>query len=184
VSASSFVASLVSSLAWPAVVVAILVIFHGQFGTMLERLARVRIGAAGADADGDWNQTETVIRQSLSGAWPGPAAGSEVERPPQGLVEDRWQALSDEVRGIIRPGGSLSEAQLAHADFDQLMEAALRAGLLDAATVRALDGLRHLRNLARANSGLTPRQAQEFAVLADAVSYSMRLGRGSVWPAA
>jgi hypothetical protein len=116
VSAGSFIASLVSSLASPAVVVTILVIFHQQFATML--------------------------------------------------------------------GGSLSEAQLAAADFDQLMEAALRAGLLDAATVRSLDGLRHLRNLARANPSLTQRQAQEFAVLADAVSYGMRRDSGSVWPAA
>ena len=42
--AASFIASLVSSLAWPAVIVVILVIFHRQFGTMLDRLARVRIG--------------------------------------------------------------------------------------------------------------------------------------------
>jgi hypothetical protein len=215
VSAGSFVASLVSSLAWPAVVVAILVIFHRQFATMLERLARVRIGAGGAEADLDWNQTEAVVRQSLAagrrplderatpgspvssagglprpgassrpGGTPGAAAGTDVERPPQVLVEDRWQALSDEVRGVIRPGGSLSESQLAHADFDQLMDAALRAGLLDAATVRSLDGLRHLRNLARTSSGLTQRQAEEFAVMADAVSYGMRRDSGSVWPAA
>jgi hypothetical protein len=214
VSAGSFVASLVSSLAWPAVVVAILVIFHRQFATMLERLARVRIGAGGAEADLDWNQTEAVVRQSLAAGrrplderatlgspvssagglprpgassrpavTPGAAAGSD-ERLPQALVEDRWQALSDEVRGFIRPGGSLSESQLAHADFDQLMDAALRAGLLDAATVRSLDGLRHLRNLARTNPGLAQRQAEEFAVMADAVSYGMRRDSGSVWPAA
>jgi hypothetical protein len=217
VSAGSFVASLVSSLAWPAVVVTILVIFHKQFGTMLERLARVRIGAGGVEADVDWDQTEAVVRQSLvaarrqvgepitagspaspAGGLPRPGAprpsaqlrpgagpaGRDVERPPQALVEDRWQSLSDELRGVIRPGGSLGEGQLAAADFDQLMDAALRAGLLDAVTVRSLDGLRHLRNLARANPGLTQRQAQEFAVLADAVSYSMRRDSGSVWPAA
>jgi len=38
--------------------------------------------------------------------------------------------------------------------------------------------------LARANPSLTQRQAQEFAVLADAVSYGMRRDSGSVWPAA
>jgi hypothetical protein len=215
VSASSFIASLVGSLAWPAVIIAILVIFHRQFGTMLERLARVRIGAGGVEADLDWNQTESVVRQSLAsagrkavgqapggsakagGSAGGPSAGGAssgrasspgaaggVDRSPQKLVEDRWQALSDELRGVVRPSGSVSEAQLAGADFDQLMEAALRAGLLDAATVRSLDGLRHLRNLARASTSLTPRQAQEFAVMADAVSYSMQRDSGSVWPVA
>jgi hypothetical protein len=221
VSASSFIASLVGSLAWPAVIIAILVIFHRQFGTMLERLARVRLGAGagGSEADLDWNQTESVIRQSLASARPGglagsgaaaggtgsgPGAGSGVRgsgspgagaaggrgapgaagvaKSPQALVEDRWRALADELRGVVRPSGSVSADQLASADFDQLMETALRAGLLDAATVRSLDGLRHLRNLALASPGLSPRQAQEFAVMADAVSYSMRRDSGSVWP--
>jgi hypothetical protein len=223
VSASSFIASLVGSLAWPAVIIAILVIFHRQFGTMLERLARVRLGAgaAGSEADLDWNHTESVIRQSLAAARPGGPAGSGaaaggagsgrgagsggrgsgspgpgapggssapgsggagVARSPQALVEDRWHALADELRGVVRPSGSVSAEQLASADFDQLMEAALRAGLLDAATVRSLDGLRHLRNLALTSPGLAPRQAQEFAVMADAVSYSMRRESGSVWP--
>jgi hypothetical protein len=39
--------------------------------------------------------------------------------------------------------------------------------------VRSLDGLARLRSLARTSTGLTERQAQEFGVLADAVSYSM-----------
>ena len=223
-SASSFIASLVGSLAWPAVIIAILVIFRRQLGTMLERLARVRLGAgaSGSESDPDWNQTESVIRQSLAsgrpggpsggaaaGGMPGPGAasggrgsgpsgtgaaggpgvpaggrtaGAGMARSPQTLVEDRWRALADELRGVVRPSGSVSAEQLASADFDQLMEAALRAGLLDAATVRSLDGLRHLRNLARTSPGLSPRQAQEFAVMADAVSYSMRRDSGSVWP--
>jgi hypothetical protein len=210
VSAGRFITLLVGSLAWPAVIVTILVIFHKQFGTMLERLARVRIGAGGVEADLDWNRTEAVVRQSLAagrrpqgesvtagatgaparpGAAPRPGAssrpdGGDVERSPQALVEDRWQALSNELRSVLRPAGSLGEDQLARADFDQLMEAALRAGLLDSATVRSLDGLRHLRNLARTNAGLTQEQAQEFAVMADAVSYSMRRDSGSLWPAA
>jgi hypothetical protein len=204
VSAGDFIASLVSSLAWPAVIVVILVIFHRQFGTMLERLARVRIGAGGTEADLDWTQTESVVRQSLAagrrpqvtsgtagvaGTSPGgrplgaprPGAG---DRAPQELVEDRWRALADQLRSVIRPSGSLGEDQLARADFDELMDTALRAGMLDAVTVRSLDGLRHLRNLARTSPGLTARQAQEFAVMADAVSYSMQREGGSVWPAA
>ena len=60
--------------------------------------------------------------------------------------------------------------------FEQLMDTALRAGRLDSATVRSLDGLAHLRNLARSSTGLTEQQAQEFGVLADAVSYTMRRG--------
>lgn len=233
-SAGSFIASLVSSLAWPAVIIAILVIFRRQFGTMLERLARVRIGAGAPEGDLDWNQAESMIRQSLAttravapagagapagggssgagtlagagasaggsaapgaGASAGAGAGASaagsggtgaggVARSPRALVEDRWRALADELRGVVRPSGSASEEQLAGADFDQLMESALRAGLLDAATVRSLDGLRHLRSLARSSPGLTPRQAQEFAVMADAVSYSMRRDGGSVWPLA
>lgn len=198
-SASSFIASLVGSLAWPAVIIVILVIFHRQFGTMLERLARVRLGGGGTEADLDWNQTESVIRQSLAsappaapsrgGAAPGAAPGAAgasggVARSPQALVEDRWRALADQLRNVARPAGSVSEAQLAGADFDQLMDVALRAGLLDAGTVRSLDGLRHLRNLARTSPALTPRQAQEFAVMADAVSYGMQRDSGSVWPVA
>jgi hypothetical protein len=228
--AASFIASLVSSLAWPAVIVAILVIFHRQFGTMLDRLARMRLGAGGAEADGDWSQAEAAVRQSLAAARPpGTAlpgrppgsgrdssgrdssgrdssgrdssgrdssgrdssgrdsAGRDAGRsgPPgrdsagpdtatlQALVEDRWQALSGELRDVIARSDPAA-AGPAGAGFDQLLDIALRAGLLDSATVRSLDGLARLRTLARTSTGLTQKQAQEFGVLADAVSYTMR----------
>jgi hypothetical protein len=214
--AASFIASLVSSLAWPAVIVAILVIFHRQFGTMLDRLARVRIGAGagGAAADPDWSAAEAAVRQSLAAARPpiaagpggrpadgrapggregprrdgpgreGPgrespgagAGGARDTAARQALVEDRWQALADELRDLIARSGAAGAPQLAGAGFEQLMETALRAGRLDSATVRSLDGLAHLRNLARSSTGLTEQQAQEFGVLADAVSYTMRRG--------
>ena len=203
--AASFIASLVSSLAWPAVIVAILVIFHRQFGTMLDRLARLRLGAGGAEADGDWSNAEAAVRQSLAAARPPgtalpgrpPGPGQDSPRPGgvgrdsagrdsagrdsagpdtatlQALVEDRWQALSGELRDVIArsdPAG----AGPAGGGFDQLLDIALRAGLLDSATVRSLDGLARLRTLARTSTGLTQKQAQEFGVLADAVSYTMR----------
>jgi hypothetical protein len=216
VSAASFVASLVSSLAWPAVIVAILVIFHRQFGTMLDRLARVRLGAGGAsapgaEADQDWLAAEAAVRQSLAAARPScpalpggtpgapgtssTAGTSSTSGPPgsgrdgsgraggsgpgpdaaarQALVEDRWQALSGELRDVIARSDPTG-AKWAGSGFDQLLDTALRAGLLDSATVRSLDGLARLRTLARTSAGLTERQAQEFGVLADAVSYSMR----------
>ena len=224
--AASFIASLVSSLAWPAVIVAILVIFHRQFGTMLDRLARVRIGAGagGAAADPDWSAAEAAVRQSLAAARPpiaaGPGGRPADSRAPgdtdgpgrdpgrtgpgrdgpgrtgpgrdgpgrdgagagsprdtaarQALVEDRWQALAGELRELIARSGAAGGPQLAGAGFEQLMDIALRAGRLDSATVRSLDGLAHLRNLARSSTGLTEQQAQEFGVLADAVSYTMR----------
>jgi hypothetical protein len=115
---------------------------------------------------------------SLVGSPARPAAPTS-----QQLIEDRWQAVAGQLRGLIGPSGSLSEEQLAGTGFEQLMDIALRAGLLDAATVRSLDGLAHLRNLARTSAGLSARQAQEFAVLADAVGYGMRRASGSVWPA-
>jgi hypothetical protein len=197
-SASGFIASLVSSLAWPGVIVVIVLIFRRQFGTMLERLARVRLGAGTADGDPDWNQTEAVVRQSIVAAGhpeltaapagsplaqpPGPDGPPRgLERTPQALVEDQWLALTDALRRAVRPSGSLSEGQLAHAEFDQLMEAALRAGKLDSATVRALDGLRHLRNLARADGSLAQRQAEEFTILTDAVSLTIQREAGSSW---
>jgi len=194
-SASGFIASLVGSLAWPGLIAAIVLLFRKQFGRMLERLSRVRLGAGG-EADPDWSRTEAVIRQSVVAARhpeltatgsplsqpPGPDGAPRQQRTPQTLVDDQWQALTDELRRTVRPSGSLSEGQLAHADFDQLMEAALRAGKLDAATVRSLDGLRHLHNLARASTSLSLRQAEQFSVMADAVSYGIHREAGPVWP--
>jgi hypothetical protein len=197
-SASQFIASLVSSLAWPAVVVTILVVFRRQFGTMLERLSRFKLGPGGQDAESDWERTEDTVRQSLSAARralgtgrtpgagpPGPASGRLQPGPAATsdglltLVDDRWVALEGELRNVIRLSGPLIESELAGANFDGLLDSALRSGLLNAATVRSLDGLRHLRNLARADGHLTPRCAQEFAVLADAASYSMRSQPGA-----
>ena len=192
VSASGFIASLVGSLAWPGLIVTIVLIFHRQFGRMLERLSRVRLGAGG-EADPDWSRTEAVIRQSVVAArhpeltatgsplaGPPRPDGLPRERTPQSLVDDQWQALTDELRRSVRPSGSLSEGQLAHADFDQLMDAALKAGRLDAATVRSLDGLRHLHNLARGNNNLSQRQAEQFSVMTDAVSYGIHRVAGLV----
>jgi hypothetical protein len=77
-------ASLVSSLAWPAVVAAILVIFRRQFGIMLDRLSRLRLGAdQGQDTDGDWERTEETLRLSLS-AVRGPRARPDRSRPGPG----------------------------------------------------------------------------------------------------
>jgi hypothetical protein len=197
VTAASFIASLVSSLAWPAVIVAILVIFHRQFGTMLDRLARVRLGqggaaGAGGEADQDWSRAEAAVRQSLTTARPpGPAlpgaasagrsggpAGQDAAARQQALVEDRWQALTGELRGVLARADPTG-AKWAGSGFEQLLDAALRAGLLDTVTVRSLDGLARLRTLARTSPGLTARQAEEFGVLADAVSYAMGRGRAA-----
>jgi hypothetical protein len=217
---SAFIASLVGSLAWPAVIVVILAIFHRQFGTMLDRLARVRLGSgaaagSGGEADPAWAQAEAAVRQSLAAARPplaavpagGPArpggrGGAQDGEPGTGesgpdgeaalrqaLVEERWQALATELRDVITRSGAAGTVQLAGAGFEQLMDTALRAGLLDSATVRSLDGLAHLRHLARASDGLTQPQAQEFVVLADAVSYTLRrvgpagAGQAAAWPA-
>jgi hypothetical protein len=49
--------------------------------------------------------------------------------------------------------------------------------------VRSLDGLRHLHNLARASSSLSLRQAEQFSVMADAVSFGIRREAGPGWPA-
>jgi hypothetical protein len=195
VSATAFIAALVRALAWPGVAVAILIIFRHQFGTILERLARLRIGSgSGApDADPDWDQTESSVRQSLLVPRPALTAAppgrhgppGAAERSPQALVEDHWLALTAELRDVVLRSGSVSDVHLTGADFDQLMEAALRAGLLDTAAVRALDGLRHLHNQARTSPDLSERRAEAFAVMADAVSYSMRRDhRPAAWPTA
>lgn len=194
VSASGFIASLVGSLAWPGLIVTIVLIFHRQFGRMLERLSRVRLGAGG-EGDPDWARTEAVIRQSVVAARhpeinatgsplaePPRPDGLPRERTPRSLVDEQWQSLTDQLRRSVRPSGSLSEGQLAQAEFDQLMDAALRAGRLDAATVRSLDGLRHLHTLAGQSNNLSQRQAEQFSLMADAVSYGIHRDAGGVWP--
>jgi hypothetical protein len=189
-SVSGFIASLVGSLAWPAVVVVVLVIFRSQFATMLERLARVRAGPE--QADSDWSRALAAVRQSQSAVRsqrpqqpngsprPGPVPGSEPQRADltgsAALVDERWLGLERELREVVRPSGLLTPEQLAGAGFDDLLDAAVRSGLLTAATLRSLDGLRQLRNLARVSNSLTERQAEEFAVTADAVSYAIRQG--------
>ena len=71
-----------------------------------------------------------------------------------------------------RAGGR--EQDLATYDFPATLDNALRSGLLNAATVRSIEGLRHMRNLAASGDRLDPSRAQEFAVMVDAVLYAMR----------
>lgn len=184
----AFVASLVGSIVWPTVVVIVLLIFRREVVALLERpLSRLKVGPVEAD----WEKAESVVKENLSihqayrvplttgvGVTPPAEAAfgeteSRVLEEPQALVAERWHAVEKALRDMISDHAEVPIGANAPVEFPMLLDSALRLGLLNATTVRSLDGLRHMRNLAIAGDHLDSRRAQEFAVMADAVIYAM-----------
>lgn len=184
----AFIASLVSSVVWPTFVLVVLVLFRHEVVKLLERpLSRLKVGPVEAD----WEKTESVVKENLSVGQTHPVALStgaeltpaveEVSRKtgrslegPQTLVEERWQVVEEALRSIVADRVEIPVDKLVEDDFPTLLNRALRSGLLNAQTVRSIDGLSHMRNLAMTGDHLDSRRAQEFAVMADAVIYAMR----------
>jgi hypothetical protein len=188
---------LVGSLAWPAVVIIAVVVFRKELLKLLERpMSRLKVGPVEAN----WQEVESFVKQNLAGkqgrvvplsgrtdwefnaeaklssvpAVNGQANDSLSELTPRAIVEGRWTVLEEELRAIVRRAGIVPDDYVERADFDQLLDAALTSGVINAATLRSLDGLRHMRNLALSRGHPTPEQAEDFAVLAGATLYAMQ----------
>ncbi len=188
----SFVASLVRSLAWPAAVVAAVLVWRRPLvGWLAVPPRRVKVGPGGVEAE--WSeQTARVVgsltpKQGGTEASPGPGGGvpeaSDFAREmlalvdtasPIAAVEASYQqvgrALADMVESA-EPGAAVG------LNVGQLARAAHARGLINTANLRAVEGLGVMHTMAVLDTNgerLEPAKAREFVALAEAVLYALR----------
>lgn len=200
----AYTASLVHSLAWPAGVVAVIVILRRPISDALGHgLRRLKIGLFEAE----WDRQREDVRKEVRGS---PELASAPIGPAANLVQEFDSALALGAAKLRDDLGRLAEAspaasvttaygQIEARLVEMLDEAgapsytavggpalarlAQRHGLISDQTMSAIEGLAVMRNLAAHGPGgeIDRQRAREYLALADAVLYTLRskpAGRG------
>jgi|SRR5450756_242764 len=195
--AFGFVASVISSMAWPAVVVVLALVFRPQVRAILNRLpSRVKAGPV----EVDWNDTAAATRVELASSpevlgATGPTGPTGSPRPP-GTTGPTWPTGSQPPRRLLsqRLAGEAMTAPAAvvieaYAEVErvlelhlgaaatgarapgELVERARETGIISDQTAEAIGGLGTLRNIAAHGpvDEIGPAQVADFLTLADAV---------------
>lgn len=179
-------AALVGSLAWPLVVLVVAILFRHQLAALLARpFAHLKAGPL----EIRWDREITEVKAEL-GAPPPPAGRPRHEGPAESDLTDlaRTNPTLAVMEAFIRVekqlgallAGAGIKAGRVHAGA--LARQAFEAKLIQPETMRAVEGITVLRNLAAHGQAedLSEGRALEYIALADAVSYALtQNGEGS-----
>ena len=176
-STEQFIASLVSSLAWPVAVVAIAVIFRVQLRQLLGgRLSRLKAGPIEAEFD----LVASHVQLELPAADDRPLAASPLSRElrelaessPRGAILEAHDRVERTLRDALEAvGDPVREGDTA----TELARRAAARGLITPQTSKAVEGITVLRNLAVHDpDGLPADRVKDYLVLADSVLYAIR----------
>lgn len=182
----AFVASLVRSLAWPAAVVAIVVVFRRPLTSVISHgLRRVKVGSFEAE----FEQVEAKVRLELARS---PEVSRAValdttvtdeqaadlvklaELSPREAVFEAFSRIETELRKSLR--GLVHDDTLDRQSATALAVMAQRNGLISAESVNAVQGLAVMRNLIahRDTEDVSTDKAVDYLVLADAALFAIR----------
>jgi hypothetical protein len=179
VSPSEFVASLVSSLAWPLTALAIVALFRAQLRSVLQqRSGRVRAGPF----ELEWERTVEGVRGDLPPGIVGkPSAASVVadlfslvDRSPAAAVFEGHRRMREAL--LRRLGGKgIHGPQVDALGVGELARQARDLALITDQVVRVIDGLSELRNLAAHGppGAVTPGAAREYLGLVQTVLFTV-----------
>lgn len=184
-----FIASLISSLAWPTAVLVLAWMFRSSLDRLLSGdIKRWKAGAAGVEIE-YWDRTIAEAREEL--AQDRALTPSEIGAPDEGPPEFRDEMIE---LAAISPRSAVMESfrrvelqllsMLESAGIEQarptgartMAETALQRGLVTEATVEAIRGMTTLRNLAahgHDDSEIDHVRALEFIDLAEAVLFAL-----------
>lgn len=177
-------AALVGSLAWPLVVLVVAILFRRQLAALLARpFAHLKAGPL----EIKWDREITEVKAELESP-PPPAGRPGHEGPAESDLTDlaRTDPTAAVMKAFIRVekqlrallAGAGIEAGRVHAKA--LARQALEAKLIKPETMRAVEGLTVLRNLAAHGQAedLSEGRALEYLTVADAVSYALTQNGG------
>jgi hypothetical protein len=185
----AFVASLVHSLAWPAGVVAVVVVLRKHIGVALGRgIRRLKAGPVEVEFD----QFQAEVREELArspelAAAQVPASAGQAPAPVSSLREDLSMLADIAPRAAVMEAYGRIEERLAEMLGDlaeplqrrlsgrEMARLARERGLISDETLGAIEGLSVLRNLvAHARDDIDVDRARDYLALADAVLYALR----------
>ena len=199
-----FVAGLVGDLAWPAVIVVLVVLFRRPIATLISDVSEGEAGPGGVKFKRAWRRTAEAVARleaaspinadrpetTLPAVTSDPSNDAErdpspVERyhaatQPELALQGANRQLADRLREVL--GEESTGSPRLSNDVTTLAERAFKRGLISAKILNSVEGLGVLHDLAQAApERVTPAQAQEFQVLAKAVLYTLgdqQLSRG------
>lgn len=170
------IASLASSLAWPAAVVCIAVLFRAQLKTLLtDRLRHIEAGPLKADFDKRVSQVEATLGKA---GIPVPAHAeshelADLAQPPELVISEAFALVERELRKAL---GSASDSVPDDVDGTALAQLAVERGLITPLTLNAVEGIYTMRNLALhgPRREITAKQVDEYLALVESVLYAAR----------
>jgi hypothetical protein len=171
------IASLVSSLAWPAAVVCIAVLFRAQLKTLLtDRLRHIEAGPLKADFDKQVSKVEATLGKA---GMPVPAHAESDEladlakHAPEIVISEGFAVIEHELRKALVSTGDPAPDEV---DGIQLAQLAVDRGLITPLTLNAIEGIATMRNLAvhGPRREITVAQVDEYLALVESVLYAVR----------
>ena len=177
-----FVSSIVGSLAWPVAAVSTAAVFRKQLREVLgTRLHKIKAGPVEMELfDRALAETEAEVdpipaQATTAGALGDGVAGeldSIVDTAPGAAVMEAHARVERRLREILDQAGV---ADTRPGGVRQLARTAAEKGLIPRESVRAVEGITVMRNLAAHGhtTDLTPQRAREYLDLVDAVLFSL-----------
>lgn len=169
-------------LAWPVLVLLALLLFRKQITALLTSLSSLTIAGVGLK----WDRVVNEVRADIKGVEEPKTAPPRSIRPlmsdyyaeearsnPAGAVVKSYVALEEALRRKLEETGWARNTLAPVLTVQQLATELVNRRLIPSSTMRAIDGLNTLRNLAvHAQGGeLDAANAEEFLRLVDSVMY-------------
>jgi len=179
-----FIASLVRSLAWPAAVILLALIFKAQIRQLTSRpLRRLKAGPLDMEFDRLGAEVEAAVGQGPLASVAGQGSiqtpvieGLEVlaTSSPIAAVMDAHAAVEQAIRDLILTVDP--EANVSRMSVGQLLRLATDRDLVAPETAKAVEGITIMRNLAAHGraSEVTLDRARDYLALTEAVLYALR----------
>ncbi|WP_440900408.1 hypothetical protein [Actinosynnema sp.] len=174
----TFISQMTSALVWPVVVLIIVLVLRKPIGQLLTDPGLKKIKAWQFEAELDRVRSQAV--EQLETASPPDEAprviaeelAADVSQAPVVAVLEAHRAIERELRDIVASSGETTT----RASAAGLARLAAKKGLISEASVRSVEGVSHLRNLAAHGNAraITSEQAAEYVQLADAVLYAIK----------
>jgi hypothetical protein len=175
--ALQFIASLASSLAWPAAVVCIAILFRRPLEKLLSELLELRAGPVKMSFERERSKVEEVLRQS-GGSPPPPTLPNGdlaelAKTNPRAAILTAYGEIEQELRrALVAADEQVSDSETAL----QLTQRALQRDLITAQSANAVEGAVVLRDLAihDPSGKIAVEHASGYVTTAAAVLYAIR----------
>ncbi|WP_147432911.1 hypothetical protein [Catellatospora citrea] len=181
-----FAAAMTSALIWPVIVLVLVLVFRGTIKSWLaERPTHLQAGPFSAQ----WERQAAKVGEGIEEGASPPAVADTQPGPEIRPTEVIELAHASPIGAIIEKSAQIERALVdklsTHgliskpASMRMLAERAAKEGLITMGLFSSIVGLSDMRNLAAHGRGdITPSQAVEFVVLAEAVLTELR---GTTW---